>query len=296
MYLRKKTTSLSSVKFGAEIREKEFYLDSDIVHCNHGSYGTVPRRVLAVKQRFEVDAEKCPDAFILNHTSVHYNAARAAVAQFVGSNKENIVFVENVTTAINAVLKRIQLVAGDSILITNLTYPSTTYTANDVCQVQNGINIVILEIEFPINSEFEIIEQYKEILSANPSIRIAIIDHITSSTALVLPVKNLIELCHQHSVQVLVDGAHAPGQIQLNLEQLAADYYTGSLYKWVFSARGCAFLWVHPRHQNRIKPLVTSHNYKMDFQKVFYIQGARDDSTYLSAASAIQFYKEIGGL
>ncbi|XP_070581835.1 uncharacterized protein [Ptychodera flava] len=110
-----------------------------------------------------------------------------------------------------------------------------------------------------------------------------------------MPIQELIQACHDRGVQVVIDGAHAPGQVQLNLEQLGADYYVGNLYKWLFAPRPSAFLWVNQKHYKTVKPLVTSHNYQQSLQNQFYQQGACDNSQYFSSEAAIQFYQDIGG-
>ena len=121
-------------------------------------------------------------------------------------------------------------------------------------------------------------------------------DHITSPTALVFPLKKMIEECRKRGVLVLVDGAHAPGQMEINLEELRPDFYTGDFHKWMYTPRGCAFLWVHKDHQGWCTPLVTSNKYKEGFQMEFCVQGTRDDNPYFLIPEAIQFYKDVGGM
>ena len=121
-------------------------------------------------------------------------------------------------------------------------------------------------------------------------------DHITSPTALVFPLKKMIEECRKRGVLVLVDGAHAPGQMEINLEELRPDFYTGNFHKWMYTPRGCAFLWVHKDHQGWCTPLVTSNKYKEGFQMEFCVQGTRDDIPYFLIPEAIQFYKDVGGM
>ena len=124
----------------------------------------------------------------------------------------------------------------------------------------------------------------------------AILDHITSPSALVLPLKKMIEECRKRGVLVLVDGAHAPGQVEINLEELRPDFYTGNFHKWVFTPRGCAILWVHKDHHDWCTPLVTSHMYNKGFQLEYGVQGTRDDTPYFLVPDSIQFYKDVGGM
>lgn len=138
--------------------------------------------------------------------------------------------------------------------------------------------------------------QVVEACKRNVGIRLAIIDHISSPSAIVFPVARLARELHKLGVMILVDGAHAPGQLELKLEELGADFYTGNLHKWCYAPRGSAFLWVHPQHRDNVQPLVTSHNYQQDFNAQFFMQGTADHTAYLSLSAALQFYKSYGGM
>ncbi|XP_002735488.3 uncharacterized protein LOC100366607 [Saccoglossus kowalevskii] len=138
-------------------------------------------------------------------------------------------------------------------------------------------------------------QQYSDALEDNPSVKVAVVDHITSSSAMVMPIKELIEVCKSKDVQVVIDGAQAIGQLQFNLGELGADYYIGNLHKWMFGVRGSAILWVHPKHYKSIKPLITGHNYQQSLFNQFFNQGTRDSSAYFCAPAAIKFFEEIGG-
>ncbi|XP_070532231.1 uncharacterized protein [Ptychodera flava] len=285
------------VQFGQEMRDQEFCFRRDVIPCNHGSYGAVPKRIMDVRDSFLKEEEECPDNFIRRQKQIYYTEALQAVADFVGAKTENLVFVRNTTTGINSVMKSMKLKSGDMVLINDLTHDSITKTTFDVCDNSgNDLKYIIADIKFPIHGKDEVIQKYTDILEANPSIRVAIIDHITSATAVMMPIKELIQVCHDRGVQVVIDGAHAPGQVQLNLEELGADYYVGNLHKWMCAPRGSALLWVHPKHNKTLKPLVTSHNYQQSLQKQFFMQATSDDSPYLCAPAVIQFYQEIGGL
>ncbi|XP_077987113.1 uncharacterized protein LOC144441416 [Glandiceps talaboti] len=291
-----KSTKKEKPKFGKEIRDEEFLFGQDIIPCNHGSFGTTPRTVMLTRVRILREVERCPDEFFRKNSSMLYEEALICVADFVGANIEHLVFVENTTSGINCIMKSMKWRKGDSVLVSSLTYPAIKNTALDVSDnSEHGPNVVSLEIKLPILGKEEIVQQYRDILESEPTIKVAIIDHITSGTALLMPIKELIVVCHSKGVQVIVDGAHAPGQVQLKLEQLGADYYVGNLHKWVFAPRGCALLWVHPKHYKKVKPLVTSHCYQQSLQNQFFMQGTRDISTYLCAPAAIEFYNDIGG-
>ncbi|XP_077866936.1 uncharacterized protein LOC144355796 [Saccoglossus kowalevskii] len=243
-------------RYGRKIRDEAFLLGDDVTNCNHGSYGTVPKQVLKARGVFLKEAEYSPDIFMRLKSNFYYEKALLRVAEFVGANIEHLVFVENTTAE---------------------------------------MFVIRLVLKLPINNKEEIIQQYIDVLENNPSVKVAVIDHITSSSAMVMPIKELIVVCQSRGVQVVIDGAHAPGQLQLNLEKLGADYYIGNLHKWVFAVRGSALLWIHPKHCESIKPLITSLCYRQSLFDQFSSQGTRDSTPYFCAPAAIQFYEDIGG-
>lgn len=153
-----------------------------------------------------------------------------------------------------------------------------------------------MEIKIPIVSEDTLIQQYDAYLTQHPNIKLVLIDHITSPSAILMPVERLVSVCHSHGAMVMVDGAHAPGQIPLNLKALNADFYTGNMHKWVYTPRGCALLWVRRDHHSWVHPPVTSWmlNECLDWQ--FFNQGTRDHIPFICAKHALQFYKAIGGM
>nr|XP_002735747.1 PREDICTED: uncharacterized aminotransferase C660.12c-like [Saccoglossus kowalevskii] len=250
-------------EFGRKMREQEFFLDKDSAFINHCSCGTIPRRVMAKQRWFEDEAERTPDYFYKHRTIGYYEEALKTIGDFIGADPKDMAFSNNVTTAINGVLRSKKWQPGDAILITNLTYPAVSFTTVDVSERMKDVKIVKAEINFPIKNKEQILETYREALDANPGIKLAIIDHITSYMTLVMPVKELVELCHSRGVEVIIDAAHAPGQLKLNVTDIGADYYAGNIYKWCLSGR-CAFLYVDPKHQKTVKPVVTSNNYRKD--------------------------------
>uniref|UniRef100_A0ABM0N1H3 Uncharacterized aminotransferase C660.12c-like n=1 Tax=Saccoglossus kowalevskii TaxID=10224 RepID=A0ABM0N1H3_SACKO len=246
--------------------------------------------------QFLKEAESRPDEFMKLKSPIYYEEALLSIAEFVGANIENMVFVENTTTGINTVLKAMKFKKGESILINNLTHEAVSNTVVDVCDNPDlETTVVKLEIKLPIRSKEEIIQQYSDVLEDNPSVKVAVVDHITSSSAMVMPIKELIEVCKSKDVQVVIDGAQAIGQLQFNLGELGADYYIGNLHKWMFGVRGSAILWIHPKHYKSIKPLITGHNYQQSLFNQFFNQGTRDSSAYFCAPAAIKFFEEIGG-
>ncbi|XP_070532579.1 uncharacterized protein [Ptychodera flava] len=290
------TTKKFPPPFGREMRDQEFLLDKDAAFVNHCSCGTIPRRVMERHRWFEEEAERTPDYFYRFKTIEYYEEALKTVAQFVGANPEDMAFSNNVTTAINGVLRSKKWKSGDTLLITNLTYPAVNLTCYDVCGDDlNGAKVALVKITFPIRNKEQVIDAYKAALDANPGTKLAVIDHIVSYMTYVNPVKDLVELCHSRGVEVVIDGAHAPGQLRLNVPDIGADYYAGNIYKWCLSGR-CAFLWVDPKHQKDVRPVVTSNNYHKDWRQQFYYQGTRDYTVYLTAGDGLKFINDIGGL
>ena len=178
--------------------------------------------------------DKCPDVWFRYKVQNLWNKSLETVAKFVGANPKDVVFVANATSGINTVLQCLDICEGDGILITNQTYGAVQMAAQDVCQA-NKAKLLVLNITFPTSDMTgsvdyhvtEIVQHYEKVLQENPSVKLAIIDAITSLSALKLPFKRLTEVCHKHNVLVLVDGAHTPGHIPLDLERLGADFFVG---------------------------------------------------------------------
>ena len=178
--------------------------------------------------------EVCPDEWFLYKARSLWYKSIAVVAKFVNADPRNIVFVTNATTGVNSVLRSLEIDEGQAILVTNQTHFAVHKTAQEVCAAKK-CNLVVLNITFPTSDldgsaevyVGDIVEHYRQVLGNNPNIRLAVIDYITSISALKLPVKKLIQVCRQHNVMVLIDGAHSPGQIQLDLDSLDADFFVG---------------------------------------------------------------------
>ncbi|WP_411026518.1 aminotransferase class V-fold PLP-dependent enzyme, partial [Salmonella sp. s54395] len=153
------------------------------------------------------------------------------------------------------------------------------------------------DIPFPIKGKDDIINAYTKVLTEHPGIKIAVTDHISSPTAILFPIKEIIDVCHQHDVIVVIDGAHAPGHVQLTIEDYGADYYTGNLCKWLMIPENLGFIWVHPKHQGTIQPILTSHSaFSVDFRNRFYSPMTKDRITQILMQDAVEFYEELGGL
>ncbi|XP_078674340.1 uncharacterized protein LOC144912668 isoform X2 [Branchiostoma floridae x Branchiostoma belcheri] len=284
------------MEFGAKCREDHYLFEDGTAMCNHGSYGAVPRKVMEKQQSLQLSMERTPDRWFRETTPRLFQESISALAEFAGAKKENLMFIQNPTTAVNSVLKSFPFGPGDAVLVTNLTYGAVRFTAETIHTCAPGAECVVLEITGPITGADQIIQQYKDALEKHPNIKLAVIDTITSPTAIAMPVAELVSLCHLKGVQVLLDGAHTPGQQVLQLEELGADYFTGTLHKWLFAPRGCAFLWVRSDHHATVRPVVTSWFYQKDLQHQFHKQGTRDDTPYFCLPAALNFHRELGGL
>ncbi|XP_061177974.1 uncharacterized protein LOC133186718 [Saccostrea echinata] len=287
---------LCNIQFGAAMKKECFHFEEGYTFINHGSYGVVPTKIRD-KQKQLLDAlNDNPDVFYRRITQQLFSRAIDTAAKFLGADPKNLVFVQNATTGVNSVLKAFPWQKGDEILATVYTYKAVEYACRKVAEFSTGGHIHQFDIRFPINDESEVVNSMTSFLDKHPKIRLVVLDHIASPTALAFPVKKMIAECRKRGVMVLIDGAHAPGQMEINLEDLDPDFYTGNFHKWVFTPRGCAILWVRKDHQDWCTPLVTSHMYKKGIQLEYCVQGTRDDIPYFCVPEAIQFYKDIGGM
>jgi len=278
---------------GAGIRD-QFMFEDGVAVCNHGSYGTVPRVVFNERIRLLEEMEKQPDRWFRRTLRPLYDDAISELARFVGASPENIAFVANATTGVNTVVKNLRLNTEDIILVNSHTYGAIVNTVDSAIRRAEA-DLLELDIPLPIRSEEQIVDLILEPCRRNVSIRLVILCHIASASALLFPVAKIAKELHKLGVLVLVDGAHAPGQLDLNLENLGVDFYTGNLHKWCYCPRGAAFLWASATHRDLIQPLVTSWNYKKSFSDQFFFQGTGDHTTYLCTKPALKFYDDLGG-
>jgi len=238
------------------IPSADFGHDPDLTFLNHGSFGACPLAVMAEQDRLRRHFERDPVAFVVREQEAAFDEARAAVAKLVGAREDDIVFVPNATTGVNTVLAATPLASGDEILITNHGYNACNNAA-EFFAARSGARVVVAKLPFPVENEQAAAEAVLAHVSART--RIAVIDHVTSPTALVLPIETLTRELRQRNVTVLIDGAHGPGMVPLDLEALGADYYVGNLHKWCCAPKGAAILHARRERQAELRPLVISH-------------------------------------
>ena len=266
-------------------------LDSEITFLNHGSFGACPKAVLDRQQQLRAQLEREPVRFFEDELEPLLDAARRELAAFVGADPTDLAFVPNATTGVNTVLRSLSFQPDDELLTTNHEY-NASRNALEFAAAAAGAKVVVAQVPFPVQSAAQISEAVLAKVSAKT--KLILLDHITSQTALIFPIQALIQQLAQQNIDVLVDGAHAPGQIPLNLTELGAAYYTGNCHKWLCSPKGAAFLYLRPDRQAQIRPLVISHgaNSPRTDRSRFHLEfdwvGTADPSPYLCIPTAIQ--------
>jgi isopenicillin-N epimerase len=271
-------------------------LDPAVDFMNHGSFGAAPTAVLeaqaAIRQRMEAE----PVAFFSRDLEGLLAAARGALGPFVGADPDDLAFTDNATTGVNAVLRWLPLGAGDELLTTDHEYNACRNVLAAAASA-TGARLVVVPLPFPTEGPADVLERI--LAAVTPRTRLAVVDHVTSATALVLPIEELVAELAARGVDTLVDGAHAPGMLDVQLDQLGAAYYVGNLHKWVCAPKGSAFIHVRRDRQSGFHPLVVSHGANSDRTDVsrFRLEsdwtGTRDPSAWLSVPTALEY---IGGL
>ena len=275
---------------------RAWLLDPAVVFLNHGSFGACPQRVLEFQNDLRARLECQPVQFLVRELEPLLDNARAALAQFVGADVDDLVFVPNTTSGVNAVLRSLTFLPGDELLVTNHEYAACRNALKFVAE-RFGARVVVVDIPFPLRSADEIIAPI--LAAVTPRTRLALLDHVSSPTGLVLPVEKLVGELAARGVDALVDGAHAPGMVPLNVKKIGAAYYTGNCHKWLCAPKGAAFLCVQPAKQKLIRPLVISNGAssrrtdRSKFQIEFAWTGTGEPSAYLCVPEVLQFMEKL---
>ena len=274
-----------------------FLLDPEITFLNHGSYGACPKPVFKAYQDWQKKLESQPVQFMTNQVYSALEKSRVSMSQFVGCDEDEMVFIQNPTTAVTNIIYNLDLKAGEEVLMSNHEYGALVRAWN-MWGNKTGVNIIQQDISVPVSTEDQFIEDFWT--GVTPKTKVIFLSHITSATALVFPIEKLVKMANEHNILTIIDGAHVPAHISLNIHELGCDFYTGACHKWLCGPKGSSFLFVKKEHQDWIKPLVVSWGPDGDdptpstFLQDFQWQGTRDMSAFLTIPTAIDFYqKEI---
>jgi isopenicillin-N epimerase len=282
---------MSTLALGKAIR-REWRLDPDFLTVNHGSFGATPLAVLAAQADWRQRMEAQPSRFMRAVLPDALRQAADTLGEFLGARGQDIAFLDNATAGCNAVLRSLRLQPGDEILVLDHGYNAVGNAVRYVAE-RAGARMTEAAVPFPQPDDAAMVAAV--VAALTPRTRLAVIDHITSGSALVLPLARIVAACHASGVPVLVDGAHAPGQIDLDLPTIGADWYTGNCHKWLCAPKGAAFLWATPERQADLHPTIISHGLGGGFLAEFDWTGTRDFSPFLSVPAAIEFHERLGG-
>jgi isopenicillin-N epimerase len=273
-------------------------LDPQITLLNHGAFGACPRAVLELQQRLRAEMEREPVGFFLRRVQPLLDESRRTLAALVGADPADLVFVRNATTGINSVLRSLEFQPGDELLVTDHGYNACRNAVRYVAQ-RSGARVVVASLPLSVESPRQVVDAV--IARVTGRTRLAVIDHVTSPTAVVFPIQELVRQLHERNVDTLVDGAHAPGMIPLDLGRIGAAYYAGNCHKWLCAPKGAGFLHVRPDRQREIQPAVISHGFNTPrpgytrFQDAFDWPGTDDPTPWLCVGEAIRFLESLTG-
>lgn len=260
-------------------------LDPAVTYLNHGSFGACPTAVLHTQTLLREQLEREPVDFLDATLPERLGEARRVLAAFVGADPADLAFVTNATAGVNAVLRSLPFTSQDELLLSNHTYAACRKTLEYVA-ARTGARPVVVDLPFPVESPQQIVSAV--LAAVTPRTRLALLDHVTSPTALVLPIATLVRELRAHGVETLVDGAHAPGMVPLDLARLGAAYYTGNAHKWLCAPKGAAFLYVRRDCQRDLHPTVISHGYPQGFLAEFDWTGTCDPTAWLCIPEALR--------
>lgn len=261
-------------------------LDDGITYLNHGSFGARPTEVFEAQIALKEEFERSPIQFLDREGKERVHQARKIICRFLGCSIKNLGFVENATTGVGCVIQSLHLPVGSEVVSTNHVYNGVRQLLRAASD-RNDWSYREIEVRTPIQSPQQIVDTLTNGFSDKT--KLLVIDHVASITGIVFPVKEIVLACKERGIAILIDGAHAPGMLDLNINLLSPDWYVGNLHKWVCGPPGAGFLWVNDAHLENVHPMTISHFYKESFIKEFDWQGTRDITSILCAAVAVQW-------
>ncbi len=275
---------------------EHWVLDDAVTFLNHGSFGATPTAVLEYQSTLRMQMEREPVRFFVDELPALGEAARTDLAAFVGAHPADLAFVPNATTGVNAVLRSLRFEAGDELVITDHGYNACSNAVRYAAE-RAGASVITARVPFPIEHEDQVIEAITA--ACSPRTRLAVVDHVTSPTALIFPIRRIVDALSERGIDTLVDGAHAPGMLGLDIESIGGAYYAGNCHKWMCAPKGAAFLHVRRDLQDRIVPTTISHGANSPrtdvsrFRLLFDWTGTDDPTPFLSIRTAVD---TIGGM
>ncbi|KAG0265764.1 hypothetical protein BG011_004118 [Mortierella polycephala] len=284
--------------FGHQQR-KNFLFPENYTQFNHGSYGTFPKVVQDAMRVWQNRTEQDPDRWMRRDLAGALTNVRTEIGELIHCDKDELVLVQNTTVGVNTVLRSLRFEPGDRILQLSTGYMSVDKTVKYICDTSDNVELIEVPITFPMTDK-EILNSVEDAVKAHQQlkdgskIKLAIVDWISSVPSIVHPVKDLVEMLQSYGILVFVDGAHAIGQVHVDLSTFCPDFFITNCHKWLFSVRGSAALYIAKRHQHLIHPTAITSNYKEGFDKEFSWSGTMDYSSIMSISSAIDFRKQYG--
>jgi isopenicillin-N epimerase len=274
----------------AELRG-QWLIDPSVVFLNHGSFGACPKPVLERQAALREEMERQPVEFLWRRLSDLIAEARRVIAAFIRAGASTTAFVPNATTGVATVLAALSVGPGDRIVLSEHAYPAVIKAVRKLC-ARSGAQADVRPIPLPLPDPQEVAAILTDRLDER--VRLVVVEHVTSPTAAILPVELVVAECRHAGVPVMVDAAHGPGMVPIDVGSLRPDFWTGNLHKWVCAPKGAAALWVAPPHQDAVRPLVPSHGYGGSFLEEFDWTGTHDPTPYLCIPEALSFFDRLG--
>ncbi|XP_071135733.1 uncharacterized protein [Mytilus edulis] len=286
-----KDTENDEFEFGKKCKKSHFYLEEDCTFINHGAFGGVLKQAMETAQKWQVYTERQPLRFFDRELIPHLVYISRRLAKFVGCDPSDLVLVTNATTAINTVVKGTSLQKGDTVYMLSTTYGAVKKLLKWQCELTGAV-LQEETVTFPVTGNQQIVDLVRK--SLKKGTKLAVFDHIPSNTPFILPIKELVDICREKNVPVLIDGAHGLGALDLDLKTLDPDYYISNAHKWFCAPKGCAFMYVKKDLQSKTRPLIISHGFGSGFNSEFIWAGLHDYSPFLTLHTVLDFWDSVG--